>query len=131
MASFVTNSGLDIVTAALHAYASRFKFLQWGEGSGQSVTSTDVANEGNISEDRVDGTSSQQTTTTTNDTYRVVGTLTAEGARAITEVGVFDAAGSGSPPTGGNMGVYGDFSVINLAASDSIAFTVNVVFDQA
>lgn len=131
MASFVTDSGLGIITAALHAYTSRFKYLQWGEGSGQSVTSTDVANEGNISEDRVDGTSSQQTTTTTSDTYRVVGTLTAEGARAITEVGVFDAAGSGSPPTGGNMGVYGDFSVINLATSDSIAFTVNVVFDQA
>lgn len=131
MASFVTDSGLGMVTAALHGYASRPKYLQWGEGSGQSVTSTDVANEGNIAEDRVDGTSSQQTTTTTNDTYRVVGTLTAEGTRAITELGVFDAAGSGSPPTGGDMGIYGDFSVINLSASDSIAFTVNVVFDQA
>ena len=55
-------------------------------------------------------------------------TITAAGSRAITEVGAFDAAGSGSPPTGGNMDVYGDFTVINLATNDSIAFTVKVTF---
>lgn len=131
MAAFVTNLGLGMITAALHAYATRPRYLQWGEGSGQSATSTDVANENGIAEDRATGTSSQQTTNTTSDTYRVTGTLTAEGARAITELGVFDDAGTGSPPTGGNMGIYGDFAVINLALGDSIAFTVNVVFDQA
>ena len=41
---------------------------------------------------------------------------------------MFDAAGAASPPTGGNMDIYGDFSVINLASGDSIAFTVNVTF---
>jgi hypothetical protein len=58
-----------------------------------------------------------QTTTVTNDAYQVTGTITAAGARAITEVGVFDAAGTGSPPTGGNMDIYGDFSVVNLASA--------------
>ncbi len=131
MASFVTNGGLGNLTAAWHAYSSRPLHLQWGEGSGQSAASNAINAAGNTTEARVAGTSSQQTTNTTNDTYRVTGTIVAAGARAITEVGVFDAAGSGSPPTGGNMGVYGDFSAINLATSDSITFTVNVVFDQA
>jgi hypothetical protein len=79
-------------------------------------------------EARTTGTASQVTTTVTNDTYQVVGTITAAGTRAITEVGVFDAAGSGSPPTGGNMCIYGDFSVVNLSSGDSIAFTVKVAF---
>lgn len=128
MASVFTNAGKAIVTAALHAYASRPLYLQWGTGSGQGATSNALANTTGTTEARTTGTSSQQTTSVTNDTYRVTGTITAAGARAITEVGVFDAAGSGSPPTSGNMDIYGDFSVINLASADSIAFTVNLVF---
>jgi hypothetical protein len=67
----------------------------------------------------------QQTTTTTSDTYRVTGTITATGARVITEVGAFDAS------TVGNLVIYGDFAAINLATNDSIAFTINTVLDQA
>ena len=129
MASHVVNTGLANITAALHAYASRMKYIGWGTGSGQGVTATDLATPAN--ESRTDGTSSQQTTTTTNDTYRVTGTVTAGGTRAITEAGLFDAAGAGNPPSGGNLGLYGDFSVINLASGDAIAFTINAVFDQA
>ena len=58
----------------------------------------------------------------------MLGSITAAGSRAITEVGVFDAAGTGSPPTGGNMDIYGSFTVINLSSGDSIAFTVQVQF---
>lgn len=125
MAALVTNNGLANITAAWHNYASRVRYLQWGEGSGQSAASNTIASVGNTTESRTEGATSQQTTTTTNDTYQVVGTITAAGNRAITEVGVFDAA------TDGNMGIYGDFSAVNLAASDSITFTVRVVFDQA
>jgi hypothetical protein len=131
MASLVTNNGLANITAAWHNYTSRVKYLQWGTGTGQTASSNALANTAGTTEARTDGTSSQQTTNTTNDTYRVTGTITAAGSRAITEVGVFDAAGTGSPPSGGNMGVYGDFSVINLSTNDSITFTVNVVLDQA
>lgn len=129
MASLVVNTGLANMTAAWHAYASRAKYVGWGTGSGQDVTATNLATA--ASESRVDGTSSVQTTTTTGDTYRVTATLTAGGTRAITEVGVFDAAGSGNPPSGGNLGIYGDFSVINLESGDSIAFTINTVLNQA
>lgn len=128
MAALVVNTGLANITAAWHAYASRAKYVGWGTGSGQDATSTDLATPAN--ESRVDGTSSVQTTTTTGDTYRVTATLTAGGSRAITEVGVFDGAGSGNPPSGANLGIYGDFDVINLAIGDSIAFTINAVLDQ-
>lgn len=101
------------------------RYLQWGEGSGQTAADNDINDAGNANESRTEGTTSQQTTNTTGDTYQVQGTITASGNRAITEVGVFDQ------PAGGNMGIYGDFDAINLAVSDSISFTVKVVLDQA
>lgn len=127
MVARIQNNGLANLTAGWHGYASRPLYLQWGTGSA-AAASANVVTTTTTTEARTTGTSSQQTTTQTNDTYQVVGTITAAGARAITEVGVFDAAGSGSPPTGGNMDIYGDFSVINLASGDSIAFTVKVAF---
>ncbi len=130
MVAQVQNLGLAHITEALHAYATRARHMQWGVGSGQAVTDTDLDNKTGTTEARTAGTSSQQTTNTTNDTFRVTGTITAAGTRAITELGLFDAAGAGSPPSGGNMAFYTDFSVINLASSDFIQFQVDVVFDQ-
>ena len=127
MASIFTNTGRAAAAAALVA-ANTTKYLQWGVGSGQTASSTALANTTGTTESRATGTMSSVTVTTTNDTAQIVGTLTAAGSRAITEVGVFDAAGSGSPPTGGNMNLYGDFSVINLASGDSISFTVKLTF---
>jgi hypothetical protein len=127
MVSRVQNNGLANITSAWVAYASLPKYLQWGTGTG-AAASANVVTTTTTTEARATGSASQVTTTQTNDTYQVVGTITAAGTRAITEVGVFDAAGSGSPPTGGNMDIYGDFSVINLSTGDAIAFTVKVAF---
>lgn len=127
MVARIQNNGLANLTAGWNGYASRPLYLQWGTGSA-AAASANVVTTTTTTENRTTGTSSQVTTTQTNDTYQVVGTITALGTRAITEVGVFDAAGTGSPPTGGNMGIYGDFSVINLASGDSIAFTVKAAF---
>lgn len=127
MTARIQNKGLDNLTAAWVAYASIPKYLQWGTGSGAAASANAVTTT-STTEARTSGTASQQTSSVTNDQYRVTGTITAAGTRAITEVGVFDAAGAGSPPTGGNMCIYGDFSVINLASGDSIAFTINVTF---
>lgn len=124
MTARVQNNGLARITSLLSAAAW---YLQWGTGSAAAATAN-VVTTTTTTEARTAGTVSQQTTTVTNDTLRVAGTITAAGARAITEVGVFDAAGSGSPPTGGNMDLYGDFSVINLASGDAIAFTVDTKF---
>jgi len=128
MASLVTNNGLSEFVSALVA-TDAVKYLGWGTGSGQGVASTDLATPAN--ESRTAGTDTAETTNTTGDTFQVAGTITAGGTRAITEVGVFDAAGSGNPPSGGNLAIYGDFSVINLASGDSITFTIKAVLDQA
>lgn len=129
MVSLVTNDGLANATAAWHAYSGRAKYIGWGEGSGQGATDTDLDDAAD--EDRTDGTSSVVTTTTDDDTYQVVGTITATGARSITEAALFDSAGTGTPPSGGDMCVYGDFGVITLATDDAITFTIKVVLDQA
>lgn len=127
MASIFTNTGRAAAAAALVA-ANTTKYLQWGVGTGQTAASTTLNSTTGTTEARTTGTLSNFTVTTTNDTMQIAGTITAAGSRAITEVGVFDAAGTGSPPTGGNMNLYGDFSVINLASGDSIAFTVKLTF---
>lgn len=119
MTSLVTNAGFANATAAWHAYGSRPLYLDWGTGSGQGASDNALA--AAAGESRATGTSSQQTTTVTSDTYQVTGTLTASTTRAITEAALFDAS------TSGNMDVYGDFSVVNLATNDSIAFTFKVV----
>lgn len=124
MAPRVQNNGLARISSLL---AAASWWLQWGTGSG-AAASANVVTTTTTTESRVSATTSQVTTTVTNDTLQLTGTITAAGTRAITEVGAFDAAGSGSPPTGGNMDFYADFTVINLASSDSIAFTVKVSF---
>ena len=130
MASFVTNNGLaEIVSVVVAANAARH--LQWGTGSGQDAADNALADTTGTTEARTGGTMSAQTETTTGDTIQVVGTITAEGELTITEVGVFDTAGSGSPPTGGNMIAYNDFSAIDLMSADSITFTVKITLDQA
>lgn len=128
MSTIVTELGFANVVAAWHAYASRARYLQWGTGSGQDESDTDLADKTGTTEARTAGTTSQETTDVTGDTYRVTGAIAAlTDSLAITEVGIFDAAGSGSPPSGGNMGLYGDFSQINLDTGDSIIFTFDVV----
>lgn len=124
MTARVQNNGLARITSLL---AAASWWLQWGTGSA-AAASANVVTTTSTTEARASATTSQTTGTVTNDQLTLTATLTAAGARAITEVGAFDAAGSGSPPTGGNMDIYGDFSVINLASADSIAFTVNTKF---
>lgn len=124
MVARVQNNGLARITALL---AAASWWLQWGTGSGAAASANAVTTT-STTEARVAATPSQQTGAVTNDKLRLTATITAAGARAITEVGAFDAAGSGSPPTGGNMDKYADFAVINLSAGDSIAFTIDTTF---
>lgn len=126
MTARVQNAGLARITAALIALSW---YLQWGTGSGAAATAN-VVTTTSTTEARSSATASQQTTTVTNDTMRLTATITeaSAGPVAITEVGAFDAAGTGSPPTGGNMDIWGDFSAINVSSGDSIAFTINTKF---
>lgn len=118
MASVLVNAGRAIITGLLAASTSKFVAMGTGVGTA-AVADTTLFTE---VETRTSGTQSQQTTSVTNDTYRVTGTVTATTTRAITNAGIFDAS------TSGNLLVKGDFSTINLANGDSIAFTFNLQF---
>ena len=73
-------------------------------------------------ESRVAGTSSNVTTTTTNDTYQTVATITATANRAVDEVATFDAASAGQ------MDISATVAPINLVTGDSIQWTIKKQF---
>lgn len=126
MTARVQNNGLARVTSLL---AAASWWLQWGTSNSAAATAN-VVTTTSTTESRSAATASQQTTTVANDTLRLTATITelSAGPVAITEVGAFDAVGTGSPATGGNMDIYGDFSAINVSSGDSIAFTINTKF---
>ena len=126
-AVYVVNGGLGLITGLLAGGSN--KYVAWGTGAtGAAVTDTAMQTAAApTNATAVTGTSSQQQTTTANDTYRVVGTVTAAGTLAITEVGVFNQA----TLSGATCFVHGTFSAINVNSGDSIEFTINTVFDQA
>jgi len=124
MATVVTNTGKGLITARFLAAAAALSFfIGWGTGAGTAAaTDTTLFTEQLETGNRAAATVSQVTTTTTNDTAQFVGTLTAGGARSITNAGVFDAS------TSGNLLMKGDFSSVSLATGDSIAFTMKIQF---
>lgn len=121
MASVITNKGKEIVVDRILGNGTEPKYVAWGTGAG-TAAATDTTLFTESSESRTNGTSSKVTVTTTNDTYQVVGTITATGARTITNAGLFDASSSG------NLFVKSDFSSVGLASGDSIQFTFKVTF---
>lgn len=121
MATVWANAGKAIVTNRIKGAGTEPLFVAWGTGAGTAaITDTTLFTES--AEARTSGASTQQTTTTTSDTYQVIGTIVATATRAITNAGLFDAS------TVGNLFVKGDFSVINLLVNDSIQFTIKLSF---
>lgn len=128
----VTNLGLSKTTGRLKGSDSdEPKYIGWGDDDDPAPAATQTDLEGAANENRVAGTSSLVTTTTTDDTYQLVGTITSLSAQTIVEVAQFDAAGTGTPPSGGNMFLRGTFTGIGLGIGDSIQFTIKTVYDQA
>lgn len=120
MATLLVNGGKAIVTNRILGSGTQPNYVAWGTGAGTTAaTDTTLFTE---TGSRTSGTSSQQTTTTTDDTYQVIGTLTATGSVTITNAGLFDAS------TSGNLFVKGDFTGIALTSGDSIQFTFKTQF---
>lgn len=94
MSTVVTATG-DSVAAARMIGASPTqaepKNVAWGTGAG-TAAKPDVAAFAEGPESPVVGTSSQVTTTTTNDTYQVVATITASAGRTVTNVVLKDSS---------------------------------------
>ena len=119
-AIMIINAGLALISEALAASAS--KYIAWGTGT-TGPAAANTALETASAEARTTGTQTQETTTTTDDTYQCVGTITCTGSgKAITEVGIFDAS------TAGDMYLRGTFSAINVGVGDSINFTIKTVY---
>lgn len=122
MAPQLVNAGRDILTNRIIAAGTEPKFVAVGTGAtAEAATQTALVTE---VETRTSGTSTRQTTSVTNDTYQVVGTVTATGIRALQESGLFDVITTSS----GNMLVRGVYTTINLATSDSIQVTWKLQF---
>ena len=128
MATFVVDAGLGITTGRLRAVGTEPLNIGWGTGAGTAAaTDTTLFTEALVTlaagtTDHTVGTSSQVTTATTNDAYRVTGTRTATGAGTVTNAGLWDAASSGT------LYMKGDFTGIGLASGDSIQFTFTATY---
>jgi hypothetical protein len=120
MATLLVNTGRAVITNRLNSGGTVPSYIAWGTGAGTtSATDTTLFTEVTP---RTLGTVSQVTTSTTNDTFQVVGTQTAATGETITNAGLFDAS------TSGNLFVKGDFTGIALGTGDSIQFTFKVQF---
>lgn len=116
----MVNGGKAVVTNRIKGSGTEPNYVAWGTGAGTTAaTDTTLFSE---TGSRVAGTSTQQTTSTTDDTYQVVGTLTAGSSLTITNAGLFDASSSG------NLFVKGDFTGLALNSGDSIQFTFKTQF---
>jgi hypothetical protein len=135
MATFVLDGGLDIVTNRIKGTGTEPLNVGWATGTQTTTTRADTGLGPTMVEKLVDlttsagtdhtaGTSTRQTTTTTNDTYQVVATRTATGTGTVVAAALFDAA------SGGNCFLKGDFAGIALVSGDSILFTIKAVFDN-
>ncbi len=116
--SLIVAVGRGLITASLAA--SAYKYGAWGTGATAAADAATTLATEVVDTARASGTQSQQTTTTTNDTYRVVFTMTATTARVITNAGIFDQLAAG-----GNLFSLTDGLTDTLATSDSITFTFN------
>jgi len=120
LATVFTNAGAAIIANRIIQAGTAPKNIGWGIGTtAAAVTDTALQTESapTTAGGRTVGTESRVTTTVTNDTYQVAGTVTAVSSLAITEAGLFDNV------TAGNMLIHSVFSAINVVSGDSIAFT--------
>lgn len=125
LATVFTNAGAAIITNRITQAGTAPKNIGWGIGTvAPAVTDTALGSEAapTTAGGRTVGTESRVTTTVTNDTYQVVGLVTAGSNLAITEAGLFDAVSAG------NMLLRGTFAAYNVVSPDTITFTFGLKF---
>src|SRR5678815_4309892 len=122
------SGGKQLIPVAIVAQ-NTLRYLQWGSGAGTAaVADTGLFGTTGTTEARTAGTLTQVAGTQTLGKIQVVGTITSLGTPTITNVVVCDAAGSGGPPTGGNVFIHADHASTVMAIGDSIAYTVTCDF---
>src|SRR6266513_1867434 len=117
-ATVVSRKGREIFTGRMIGSSptqAEPKILAWGldPADAYAAANTDVALFTESAEARVTGTSSQVTTTTTNDSYRVTGTA----GRVITEAALYDSTTQPAAAAVAAGGVVGSNSATTLITS--------------
>lgn len=124
VATVVTNIGKAMLADRLRTtpgtYSASPRYVGMGVGAGSRTAAVGDTALTTPAESRVLGTESTVTTSVANDTYQVVGTITATATRAVDEMGLFDAAAAG------NMGFSATHAIINLATNDAIQYTAKI-----
>jgi len=123
MATVLTQVGeewiVDLIDGAVSASTD---YIGWGTG-----TNTAAKGDTNLQTAASEARSAATRTQPITDRVRWVATITATGSKSISEAGLFDAAGSGSPPSGGTpMMIRGDFTPVSVVSGDSIQFTIEL-----
>lgn len=123
-ATVITNAGQAIVTNLVSGIGGTVPgYVAWGTGAGTAAVADTTLFTESTEEARTNGTKTRVTTTVTNDTYQVVGTITVvTSSKTITNVGLFDAS------TSGNLFFKSDFTGLALAIGDSITFTLKTKY---
>lgn len=116
MAALITNLGEEQIVDKLLA-SPIWTHIGWGTGAAPTETSTDLTTAG--AEARV-AVSNAKVGTGDAALLRVTGTITATGAKTVTEVGLFTGT------TGANMGVASDHAGTPLAIGEGIAYTIDI-----
>lgn len=119
MADIFTDVGETLVADFVDGTASAPAnwYVAWGTGAGTAAKG-DTTLFTEASESRVAVTESQPS----SNVNQFVGTITASGAKTITNAGIFDAS------SGGNLLLKSDFTGVALGASDSIEFTFTLTW---
>lgn len=122
-----TNVGAAIVTNRIIGSGTAGKNIGWGTSTtAAAVTDTALGTEvaPTTSGGRTVGTESRVTGSVTNDTYRVVGSVTQSvaGPVVIAEAGLFDNV------TGGTMLVHAVFGGVSTVNGDTLNFTFDLKF---
>lgn len=117
MAALITNLGEEQVVDKLVA-SPIWTHIGWGTGAAPSETSTDLATA--AAEARV-AVANAKVGSLDACVLRVTGTITAGGARTITEVGLFTGAANGA-----TAGVLSDHASTVLASGEGIAYQIDI-----
>ncbi len=122
--NLITNAGFAGAAARLGHDSTEAKFDYIGVGTGTTAAAAgNTTLEAEIADSglsRAVGTVTRVTTTQTNDTHNVAKTFTVTGTKAITEMGLLNAASNGTL-LGRNV-----FSAVNVVNTDSFIATYQV-----
>ena len=122
MADIFVDTGEDFVADIFDGTSSppASYFVGWGTGAGTAAKGDTTLFTEETTDGRAVTTTEDQPSSNIN---RLISTLTASGALAITNAGLFD-----QDDPGGILILKGDFAVINLASGDAIQFTFTLTW---